>query len=146
MIGIDTSFLVGLAVREHPVHQACWALFQDEILGRPGSMALASQVLTEFAHVVTDPRRFEQPLAMPEALALCNQWWDSQECRPVETGFDAGALFLTWMETYRLGHKRLLDTLLAASYYCAGVSRIATTDWRDFSVYEVFEVIPLKPL
>lgn len=145
MIGADTSFLVGLAVREHPVHPVCWELFQGKILGRPGSMALAPQVLTEFAHVVTDPRRFEQPLAMPKALELCNQWWSAQECRPVETGFEAGALFLTWMEALRLGRKRLLDTLLAASYHCAGVSRIATTDWRDFRTYGVFELIPLEP-
>jgi predicted nucleic acid-binding protein len=144
VIGLDTSFLVGLALREHPVHQTCWELFQREILGQPGSMALAPQVLTEFAHVVTDPRRLERPLTTPEALELCGEWWNAQECRPVETGFDAGALFLTWMETYRLGRKRLLDTMLAATYYCAGVNRIATTDWRDFSIYEVFEVIPIK--
>ena len=145
MIGADTSFLVGLAVREHPAHRACWQLFQGEILGKPGSMALAGQVLAEFAHVVTDPRRFERPLAMPEAVELCGQWWSAQECRQIDTGFDAGALFLTWMEAYRLGRKRLLDTLLAASYHCAGVKRIATTDWRDFGVYGAFEVVPLEP-
>lgn len=143
MIGVDTSFLVGLAVREHPVHPACWGMFEKEILGRPGSMALAPQVMAEFAHVVTDPRRFERPLAMPEALELCGQWWDAQECRPVHTDFDAGALFLIWMEEFRLGRKRLLDTLLAAAYRRAGVERIATTDWRDFNVYGVFEIIRL---
>jgi len=145
VIGLDTSFLVALALREHPAHGACWSLFQDEILGQSGSMALTAQVLAEFAHVVTDPRRFERPLAMPGALEICTQWWGARECRPVETGFDAGALFLTWMDTFRLGRKRLLDTLLAASYYCAGVKRIATTDWRDFSVYGVFDIIPIKP-
>lgn len=143
MIGVDTSFLVALAAREHPVHRTCWRLFEDEIVGRSGSMAVASQVLTEFAHVVTDPRRFERPLEMAEALALCEQWWNADECRPVHADFDAGALFLTWMEQHGLGRKRLLDTLLAASYYCAGVRRIATTDWRDFNVYAVFDVLPM---
>lgn len=145
MIGIDTGFLVGLAVREHPAHQACWDLFQDEILGQAGSMALAGQALAEFAHVVTDPRRFERPLAMPEALEFCEQWWNAQECRPVPVDFDVGALFLSWMDEFNLGRKRLLDTLLAASYHRAGVHRIATTDWRDFDVYGVFEIVRLKP-
>lgn len=68
MIGLDTGFLVGLSVREHPLHQVCWDLFEDEIRGRSGSMALTAQVLAEYAHVVTDARRFERPLAMSEAL------------------------------------------------------------------------------
>lgn len=143
MIGLDTSFLVALAVRGHPAHRACWTLFEREIRGGAGTMALTAQVLAEFAHVVTDPRRFEQPLAMPEALELCALWWNAHECRQVAADFDAGALFLTWMERHHLGRKRLLDTLLAASYYSAGVRRIATTDWRDFAVYGEFEVIAL---
>lgn len=145
MIGVDTGFLVGLAVREHPAHQACWQLFEAEMLGRAGSMALTPQVLAEFSHVVTDPRRFERPLAMQEALELCGQWWNADECRPVTIGFDACALFLTWMDGFRLGRKRLLDTLLAASYHCAGVQRICTTDWRDFKIYGVFDIVALEP-
>ncbi len=144
MIGADTSFLVGLAVREHPTHRACWTLFENEIRGQAGSMALTAQVLAEFAHVVTDPRRFERPLAMTEALELCALWWHAQECRPVTADFDAGALFVTWVEAHGLGRKRLLDTLLAASLYRAGVHRIATSDWRDFATYGVFEVIHLR--
>lgn len=144
MIGLDTGFLVGLAVREHSLHHVCWQLFEDEIRGRTGSMALTAQVLAEFAHVVTDGRRFERPLTMAAAVDLCSLWWNARECRQVMADFDAGALFLTWMESHRLGRKRLLDTLLAASYYRAGVHRIATTDWRDFAVYGVFDVVAMK--
>lgn len=143
MIGLDTSFLVGLSVREHPIHRACWKLFETEIRGRAASMALAPQVLTEFAHVVTDPRRFERPLEMHQALGLCERWWNADECRPVHADAECGNLFLTWMASFQLGRKRLLDTMLAASYYRAGITRIATTDWRDFNVYEVFEVVRL---
>jgi hypothetical protein len=35
------------------------------------------------------------------------------------------------------------DTLLAATYYRGGVQRVATTNWRDFARYGVFEVIGL---
>jgi predicted nucleic acid-binding protein len=144
VIGIDTSFLVGLAVREHPAHRVCWKLFENEIRGRAGSMAMAAQVLAEFTHVVTDRRRFERPLPMHEALELCGQWWNAEECQAVYADHEAGLLFLTWMESFRLGRKRLLDTLLAACYHRAGVRRIATTDWRDFATYEVFDVVTLQ--
>lgn len=140
MIGVDTSYLVALAVREHPSHPACWRLLEAEIVGRTASMAIAPQVLTEFCHVVTDSRRFERPLDMPAALELAEAWWNADECRPVPVDAEVGALFLTWMHELGLGRKRLLDTLLAASYHRAGVRRLATTDWRDFARYGVFEI------
>lgn len=140
MIGVDTSFLIGLAVREHPAHGACWMLFEKEILGRDASMALAAQVLAEFCHVISDGRRFERPLAISEALELCEQWWNARECHPVVVDAEVGALFLTWMHEHRLGRKRLLDTLLAATYHRAEVRHLATTDWRDFARYGVFEI------
>lgn len=140
MIGVDTSFLVALSVREHPSHGEAIDLFERTMRGRPASMALAPQVLTEFCHVITDPRRFERPLDMSEALELCEQWWNAEECRTVTVEADAGALFLTWMVEFKLGRKRLLDTLLAATYYSAGVVRLVSTDWRDFETYGVFEL------
>lgn len=138
MIGVDTSFLVGLAVREHPAHPRCWSLFESEIRGRGASMAMTPQVLAEFCHVVTDPRRFERPLPMADALELSELWWNAEECRPVSPDVEACRLFLSWMHEFGLGRKRLLDTLLAASYHRAGVTRLASTGWRDFERYGVF--------
>ena len=140
MIGVDTSFLVALAVREHPSHRRSWLLFEKEIQGGEATMALAAQALAEFCHVVTDPRRFEHPLEMSDALELCESWWNAQECRQVVVDDQVGALFLTWMHEFKLGRKRLLDTMLAASYHCSGVRRLAATDWRDFERYGVFEL------
>lgn len=140
MIGVDTSFLVGLSIREHPAHRRCLRLFEREIRERAGAMAVAGQVLAEYCHVITDPRRFERPLEMSDALDLCEVWWDAEECHPVTVDAQVGALFLTWMLEHRLGRKRLLDTLLAATYHRAGVERVATTDWRDFQRFGVFQV------
>ena len=141
MIGLDTSVLVALAIRDHPLHGRAWVLFEDEIVGRDGAMALAPQVLTEFAHVVTDPRRFERPLSVPDALAIAERWWGARECRQVRTGRPSVAIFLDWMTLHGLGRKRLLDTMLAATYRAEGVERLATTDWRDFEVFGEFEII-----
>lgn len=140
MIGVDTSFLVALSVREHPSHEKATRLFEKEMKGGHGTMALAAQVLAEFCHVITDRRRFERPLEMSEALDMCEQWWNAQECMTVPVEDEAGALFFTWMVDFKLGRKRLLDTLLAATYYSAGIVRLASTDWRDFATYGVFEL------
>jgi predicted nucleic acid-binding protein len=143
VIGVDTSFLVGLAVRGHPSHDRSRAVFDEEIVGGTATMAVAAQVLAEFCHVVTDERRFEHPLAMAEALDLCEQWWNAQEARAVTVDDEVGVLFLAWIREFRLGRKRLLDTLLAATYHRAGVDRLASTNWRDFAVFGVFELVQL---
>ena len=140
MIGLDTSFLVALCVREHASHRAANRLLEKEITGQAGSCALAPQVLTEFVHVVTDPKRFEKPLDMAAALDLCDQWWNAEEVRTVSPEPETGHLFTTWMRQHRLGRKRILDTFLAATYHAAGVETVLTTDWRDFSTFGVFTV------
>jgi hypothetical protein len=53
VIGVDTSFLAGLAVEGHSSHHACWELFDGEIVGKPASMVITAQVLAEFCHVIT---------------------------------------------------------------------------------------------
>jgi predicted nucleic acid-binding protein len=46
-------------------------------------IAIAPQVLAEFLHVVTDPRRFTQPLEMDEAYDVAEQWWTTTEVERV---------------------------------------------------------------
>lgn len=144
MIGPDASLLVGLTIRKHPAHAACLELFETGIRGVESSGAICSQVLGEFEHVVSDPRRFSEPLHMAEALEICSQWWQAAECRIVEPTPHSSPLFVDWMQRHRLGRKRVLDTLLAANYHSAGIKRIATRDWRDFNVFAVFDLIHLK--
>lgn len=145
MIGLDTSFLVVVTHQEHPAHASAWELFTSGIRGHDGSYALVPQVLTEYIHVITDPRRFERPLQMNAALAVAEHWWQARECRQVQVDSDAVSSFLAWMSFHRLGRKRILDTMLAASYRAAGVSKLATTDWRDFELFDAFEMLRIAP-
>lgn len=133
MTGLDTSFLVAACVREHEAHVAAREMLRKEIAGHPSRWALAPQVLTEFAHIVTDPKRFETPVGMEAALDFCDQWWGSEEVRQITPDDEAVRTFAVWMRQHRLGRKRILDTFLAATYFTAGVTEIVTTDWRDFS-------------
>jgi len=59
--------------------------------------------------------------------------------------FASTKLFFEWMIQYRLGRKRLRDTMLAASYFSAGVTRIVTLNPKDFDVFGCFEIIVPTP-
>ena len=49
--------------------------------------------------------------------------------------------FLAWLHQFSLGRKRLLDTLLAATYRQAGIQSLLTTNQADFLVFGVFTCI-----
>ncbi len=132
MIGIDTSFLVAFEVEEHPAHESARRLAREHAGER---FALAPQVLAEFAHVVTDARRFERPLSMEDALRRAAIWWNGSEVTQVQPDAATMGLFLSWMQEYRLGRKRLLDTMLAATYKANRVSLVLSSNWRDFALF-----------
>lgn len=140
MIGLDTTFLVQVEIQETDGHQAALGLLRNEIAGRYREAALAPQVLSEFVHVVTDRRRFERPLSMAQALGKAGFWWNATEVERVVPDDQAVSQFLAWMQEHNLGRKRLLDTLLAATYYRSGVTRIVTSNARDYRVFGVFEL------
>ena len=107
MIGIDTTFLVQLEIRESESHVAALEVLRDRILGRDREAALAPQVLTEFVHIATDPRRFKRPLSVDLAVGKAGFWWNAREVARVFPDEECVAQFL--MRDHGLGRKRLLD-------------------------------------
>jgi len=138
VIGIDTSFIVAYEIAEHAKHAAA-RLFASE--RHAEGFAVAAQVLTEFCHVVTDPRRFKRPLSMQEAVRTSRRWWRGREVTVADSGESAGERFLNFIGTHRLGRNRLPDTMLAATYLAAGVHVIVTLDARDFGRFAEFAPI-----
>lgn len=141
MIGIDTSFMLAFEYAGHESHdlvRRAAARHQHELL------AIAPQVISEFTHVATDPRRFEKPLELQDALDRAAAWWDAGETVLVYPGNAALALFQSWMLQYDLGRKRVLNTMLAATYREAGISVIAAIDDRGFSLFPGMHVLPLS--
>src|SRR5688500_9671721 len=128
MIGIDTTFLVQLELRELPLHTRAHSLLATEALDVQVPVALAPQVIAEFIHVVTDPRRFQEPLTMQQALAKAQFWWNAAEVQRVFPTDESTAQFYRWMQAHQLGRKRILDTQLAATLLSAGVRRLFTSD------------------
>ena len=141
--GLDTGFLVGAEVTEHADHADARTVLA-RLLGAGDQVAIAPQVLAEFIHVVTDPRRFTHPLDMTAARRLAVQWWSAGDVVPVFHDDAATRQFLSWLAQFSLGRKRLLDTLLAATYCQAGVQSLLTTNPSDFAVFGVFACITPK--
>lgn len=121
--GVDTSFLITVEIEEHPFHLPA-SQFLKSVLQAGHSVALLPQVLAEFLHVVTDSKRFQRPFSMDEALAAARQWWEAQETIQMYPTRAGVVSFQIWMRDYRLGRKRILDTLLASSYRQHGVSAL----------------------
>jgi predicted nucleic acid-binding protein len=135
MIGADTTFLVQLELIELPAHQSAHALLQREVLHPQIPLALAPQVLAEFIHVVTDPKRFQKPLTIAEAIAKVRFWWNATEVQQVFPSSKSTLLFLDWMQRHQLGRKRILDTQLAAILWTEGVQQLLTANPKDFQIF-----------
>ena len=144
MIGIDTSFLVGLETQGHPFASACRELF-DQLTAASETLALQPSVLSEFIHTVTDARRLTSPLTVTEALDRACEWWTAEGLVQVFPNAESTELFFSWMHKHRLGRKRLHDTMLAAAYWTARVHRIVTLNPKDFEVFGCFELIVPTP-
>ena len=68
--GLDTCFLIAFEAASHSQHTAVHALVR-QCLSSGDDFALAPQVLAELVHVLTDQRRFAQPLSMAAAKSGC---------------------------------------------------------------------------
>jgi len=138
--GIDTTFLLQVEVAEHPGHERARGRL-GKLLRAGDVLVLAPQVLAEFIHVITDARRFSRPLNMDSAIERAETWWNAKEVAHAIPTEESIGLFLRWMREHRLGRKRILDTMLAATYHAHGVRSILSTNGRDFDVFGCFEVV-----
>lgn len=141
-LGLDTSFLVAAEVSCHPDHLAARTSAGSCRL-KGDRFALAPQALAEFVHIVTDPKRFTAPLTMPQALARAQLWWDGPDTERVWPDESAVSWFIAAMTQHQLGRKRVLDTLLAATFHSANITSLLTLNPADFAVFGEFTCVPL---
>ncbi len=139
MIGLDTTVLIAHEIEEAPGHLRIRRHIETVSKSGSGNYALSPQVLQEFIHVATDPRRFQNPLSFTEALRRSRTWWDAAEITRCHPGDRAWEQAWNWMEELHLGRKRILDTYLAATYHELGIRRLATANAQDFALFRIFE-------
>jgi toxin-antitoxin system PIN domain toxin len=138
---VDTNVLVaahlpGVAFHQ-PLRQRMQALAADPDV----VLVLTPLVLHEFLHIVTDPRRFEPPVPMSEAVELTRRYVNRSNvaCIPVTEG--ALSLALDLLDRHGSGRKRIADTLLAATLLSDGVDELLTCNPDDFHAFEGLRVV-----
>lgn len=104
------------------------------------AIPLDSAAQIQLIRFVTDPKRMPHPLAIAEAISRAEHWWQAVEVRRVFPDGECVMDFLGWLARHRLGGKRLLDTLLAATYQRAGIRRVLSNNEKDFRVFGCFEI------
>jgi len=109
--------------------------------GLENELVFPALVVTEFLHVVTDPKRFATtPFTMDQAIEWMESFMSSSGIRILEPTEASLALTLSWMGQHQLGRKRVLDTHLAAIYKSQGITRVITSNPKDFRIFEVFDL------
>lgn len=141
--GIDTDFLVAVEITDHPFHRAANAVL-DDLLANGHDLALTPQTLAEFIHIATDAKRMPQPLTIAEAIRSAQHWWQAAEVVRIFPNDHAVSNFFVWLSRHQLGRKRLLDTMLAATFRNAGIKKILTNNERDFAILGEFEIITFR--
>ncbi len=125
----------------HPSHEkvrGCMA----EVVAAGDTLVAVPQMLAEFVHVASDPKRFPQPLSIPEALRRAEEFWNGLETEKLYPTDLAMRQFYDWMNEFRLGRKRILDTLLAATMKTAEVTSLLTLNPSDFRIFVYFQFHP----
>ena len=141
ILGIDTDVLISWLIEASPRHRDARRLIETEVRERGASIALTPLVVQEFLHVVTDTKRFKEPLTMPEAVERIWEIWDAEEVVRVLPGPEVLPRTLELILDRKLGRKRILDTALAVTLDCAGVHRLATFNPSDFKIFEFLELV-----
>ena len=140
-LALDTDVLVGWAHAGARRHRESRRLVEREIGQLGGRLGLTPQVVFELLRVVTDPRRFEEPLSMEEAGELVRQLWGSPEVDRIPSSPRVVPHTLELLRTHRLGRKRIFATALAATLELAGIRRLATWNAGDFEGFEFLELV-----
>jgi toxin-antitoxin system PIN domain toxin len=140
MTGLDCNILVQLAMDDHAAHAATFRAVESKI-ARGNRLALVSLVVTEFLHVVTDPRRFAPPLTISDALDWTGEFRRNNPIDSIEPNPASLDQTLRWMRDFKLGRKRVLDTHLADTLYSHGITRLLTSNPGDFAIFRVIETV-----
>jgi toxin-antitoxin system PIN domain toxin len=144
--GLDTNVLVYAHVAALPEHGVVRAFLTRELERQDTVLVLTPPVLHEFVHVVTDPRRFEPPVSIGEALAVARLYLGRPNVLCLPTDAEALSDAFALVERHRLGRQRLPDALFAATMLRHGVRELITGNAADFRVFPGLHLVdPTDP-
>ena len=140
-IGLDTNLIVEAHLPGLPRHEIARSFLDDQLAVSDVTLVVTPLVLHEVVHVVTDPRRFDPPLSMIEALTLARAYVGGSNVECLAVDEHCLVLALDLLQRHRLGRNRVADCLLAATLLANGVHRLATFNPTDFAAFD-----PLRPI
>ncbi len=141
---IDTNILVYLVAADVPQHEKARRAVEGFIGKAPENrLAVTADVLYEFVHVVTDPKRLARPLKMGTALDWAEAFWSGREALPLIPSPMTFTRTFELLRAYRLSRKRIRDTMLAAMLEENGVREIYTANLADFQAFPF--LTPIDP-
>lgn len=139
--GVDSNVLIYAHIPALKDHVRVREFMLGQLSTAEATLVTTPGVLHEFVHVVTDPRRFEPPVVMSEALAIARLYLDRSNVEIVSADEPALAETFRLMDRHGLGRKRIADTLLAATLLQHGVTEFITCNPRDFGVFDELRVV-----
>jgi predicted nucleic acid-binding protein len=141
---LDANVLVHATFADLPEYAPVHAFLEREVRQAGRTVALAAQTLHEYLHVVTDPRRFERPLDMNDAVDRAKMWATAREVHLLHPTDATVRRTLDLIAAHRLGRKRILDTALAALLLEHEVRHLVTRNGRDFTAFGLDVIDPLE--
>ncbi len=138
---VDTNVLIYAHIPSFAEHEVVRAYLIRQLRQQGVQLVVTPGILHEFVHVITDSLRFEPPVKMLEALALARLYLERTNVECVCSDEQTLLRAFDLMEEYRLGRKRIADTLLATVLLQNGVNEIITCNPDDFKPFVDLQVI-----
>ncbi len=138
---VDTDVLVYTHLPATAEQERVRRFLHSRLAAPRVTLAVTPMVLHELVHVITDPRRFDPPVTMSEALAIARLYIGRSNITCLAPDEEALADAFTLLEHHQLGRKRIADTLLAATLLRHGVSEIITCNTADFAPFDGLKVV-----
>lgn len=143
--GVDANVLIYSAVESMPEHEPVLAFFRNRVLTGELKCAVTFEILLEFVHITTDPRRFKPALSIEESVGIAQQYWNAADWEQLLPKPTSGARAFDLLKKNKLGRNRLLDTHLAAVLLDHGITTLITCNGVDFRVFRDLNLIdPLR--
>ncbi len=140
-IAVDSNILIYAHVARFPEHDRArsWLLEQLELPDI--TLVTTPLLLNELVHVITDPRRFEPPVPVREALEISRNWIGRSNVECLSIDEEATAIAFDLIDRHSLGRSRLADTLLVGTMLVHDVTVLATRNTRDFAQFREIRLI-----
>lgn len=126
-VGIDTNVLVYF-VNEESIYHTRAKTFMDKLQKGKIQGAISWQNLAELYAIVTDPKRFPQPMTASQAMEATKQFLESESIKVILPVANTKDIFFDLVLKIKPKAQQIHDIFLAATFLANGVTRIVSED------------------